>query len=160
MNDHTIMVIQLIKTFSCIVLCILATSLIFSTSVRSSSFLAFIVPILTWNIPLASLTFLKRSLIFPVLLFSSTSLHCSFKKGFLSLLFILWNSSFSCLYPSLSYSRSIHYYWVAISVWAICRILAIYVTHTPLQYWEYKYYTGVVFLKPHMMSTLKATTLY
>ena len=36
--------------------------------------------------------FLKRSLLFPLLLFSSISLHCSFKKAFLSLLAILWNS--------------------------------------------------------------------
>ena len=155
------MVIWGIKTFlysSSVYFCHLF--LISSASFRSLPFLSFIMPILSWNIPLISPIFLKRALVFSILLFSSTSLHCSFKKGFLSLLFILWNSSFSCLYPSLSYSRSIHYYWVAISVWAICRILAIYVTHTPLQYWEYKYYTGVVFLKPHMMSTLKATTLY
>ena len=32
-------------------------------------FLSFIVPILAWNIPLISLIFLKRSLVFPILLF-------------------------------------------------------------------------------------------
>ena len=46
--------------------------------------------------------FLKRSLVFPILLFSSISLHWSLKKAFLSLLAILWNSAFRCLYLSFS----------------------------------------------------------
>ena len=46
--------------------------------------------------------FLKRSLVFPILLFSSISLHWLLKKAFLSLLAILWNSAFSCLYLSFS----------------------------------------------------------
>ena len=37
---------------------------------------------------------LERSLIFPILLFSSISLHWSLRKPFLSLLAILWNSAF------------------------------------------------------------------
>ena len=37
-----------------------------------------------------------------LLLFSSISFHCSFKKAFLSLLAILWNSAFSWEYLSLS----------------------------------------------------------
>ena len=49
--------------------------LITSFSVRSIPFLSFIVPIFGWNIPLVSLIFLKRSLVFPILLFSSVSLH-------------------------------------------------------------------------------------
>ena len=40
------------------------------------------------------LVFLKRSLVFPILLFSSISLHWSLRKAFLSLLAILWNSAF------------------------------------------------------------------
>ena len=44
--------------------------LISSASVRSIPFLSYIVPIFAWNIPLVSLTFLKRSLVFPILLFS------------------------------------------------------------------------------------------
>ena len=36
--------------------------------------------------------FLERSLVFPILLFSSSSLHWSLRKAFLSLLAILWNS--------------------------------------------------------------------
>ena len=49
--------------------------LIYSASVRSLPFLSFIVTIFAWNSPLVSLIFLKRSLVFPVLLFSSISLH-------------------------------------------------------------------------------------
>ena len=44
--------------------------LISSASVRSLLFLSFIVLIFVWNVPLASQVFLKRSLIFPILLFS------------------------------------------------------------------------------------------
>ena len=44
----------------------------------------------------------KVSLIFPVLLFSSISLHWSLRKAFLSLLAILWNSAFRCFYLSFS----------------------------------------------------------
>ena len=45
--------------------------LISSDFFRSIPFLSFIVPIFAWNIPLVSLIFLKRSLVFPILLFSS-----------------------------------------------------------------------------------------
>ena len=82
-----------------IVLCILATS---SASVRSIPFLSFIVPIFAWNVALVSLIFLKRSLVFPILLFSSISLHWSLRKAFLSLLAILWNSAFKWVYLSFS----------------------------------------------------------
>ena len=47
--------------------------LISSASVRSIPFLSFIEPIFACNVPLVSLVFLKRSLDFPILLFSSTS---------------------------------------------------------------------------------------
>ena len=62
----------------------------------------FIVPIFAWNVPLLSQVFLKRSLVFPILLFSSISLHCSLKKAFLSLLAILWNSLLRWVYLSFS----------------------------------------------------------
>ena len=75
--------------------------LISSASVRSIQFLSFIVPILAWNVPLISPVFLDRSLVFPILLFSSSPLHFSF-KAFLSFLFILWNSASSWVYLSLS----------------------------------------------------------
>ena len=42
--------------------------LISSASVRSIPFLSFIVLIFAWNVPLVSLIFLKRSLVFPILL--------------------------------------------------------------------------------------------
>ena len=76
--------------------------LISSASVRSIWFLSLIEPILAWNIPLISLIFLKRSLVFPILLFSSISLHWSLRKAFVSLLAILWNSAFKWLYLSFS----------------------------------------------------------
>ena len=59
--------------------------LISSASVQSIPFLSFIEPIFAWNAPLVSLIFLMRSLVFPILLFSSISLHWSLRKAFLSL---------------------------------------------------------------------------
>ena len=76
--------------------------LIFSASVRSLPFLSFMEPIFAWNIPLVSLIFLKISLDFAILLFSSISLHWSLKKAFFSLLAILWNSAFKWVYLSFS----------------------------------------------------------
>ena len=58
--------------------------------------------ILTWSVALTSPIFLKRSLVFPILLFSSISLHSSFKKGYLLLLVTLWNSASIWVYLSLS----------------------------------------------------------
>ena len=74
--------------------------LISSASVRSIPFLSFIVLIFALNVPFVSLIFLKRSLFIPILLFSSISLHCSLRKTFLSLLAILWNSTFRQIYVS------------------------------------------------------------
>ena len=76
--------------------------LISSASVRSIPFLSFIEPIFAWNVPLVSVIFLKSSLVFPILLFSSISLDWSLRKVFLSLLAILWNSAFKWLYISFS----------------------------------------------------------
>ena len=73
-----------------------------SASVRSIPFLSFIEPIFAWNVPLVSLIFLMRSPVFPILLFSSTSLHWSLRKTFLSLLAIIWNSAFKWVYLSFS----------------------------------------------------------
>ena len=74
--------------------------LIFSASVWSIQFLSFILPIFAWNVPFVSLIFLKRSLVFPILLFPSVSLHWSLRKTFLSLLAILWKSDFRWVYLS------------------------------------------------------------
>ena len=72
--------------------------LISSASVRSIPFLSFIEPIFAWNILLVSLIFLNKSQVFPILLFSSISLHLSLRKAFLSLLAVLWNSAFKWVY--------------------------------------------------------------
>ena len=76
--------------------------LVSSASVRSLPFLFYIVPIFLWNVPMVSLIFLKRSLVFPILLFSSISLHCSLRKAFLSHLAIYWIFLRSLLFPSTS----------------------------------------------------------
>ena len=76
--------------------------LISYASVRSIQYLSFFEPIFAWNIPLVSLIFLKRSLVFPIQFFSSISLHGSLRKAFLSLFAILWISAFRCLYLSFS----------------------------------------------------------
>ena len=54
------------------------------------------------NVPSVSLIFLKRSIVFPILLFYSISLHRSLRKAFLSLLALLWNSAFKWVYLSFS----------------------------------------------------------
>ena len=69
---------------------------------RSIPFLSFIEPICAWNVLLVSLIFLKRSLVFPILLFSSIYLLWSHRKAFLSLFAILWNSAFRWVYLSFS----------------------------------------------------------
>ena len=78
--------------------------LISSASVRSILFLSFSVPIFVWNIPLLSLIFLKWSLVFPILLFSSISFldfTCSF--------FLISTKSQGCFllryYPALILGR-------------------------------------------------------
>ena len=76
--------------------------LISSAYIRSRQFLSFIKPIVAWNVPLVSLIFLKKSLVFPILLFSSILLHWSRRKAFLSLLAILWNSAFKWVHLSFS----------------------------------------------------------
>ena len=74
--------------------------LVSSASVRSIPFLSFIVPLFAWNVPFVSLIFLKRSPVFPILLFSSISLYWSLRKALLSFLAILWNSAFKWIYLS------------------------------------------------------------
>ena len=74
------------------------------------------MPIFAWNTPLLSLVFLKRSLVFPILLFSSISLHWLLRKAFLSLPVILWNSEFKWEY--LSFSPSL---FASLLFTAICK---------------------------------------
>ena len=87
-----------------------------SASIRFLPFLSFIEPIFAWNIPLVSLVFLKRSLVFPILLCSSISLHWLLRKAFLSLLAILWKSVFKWEY--LSFFPS---FFVSLHFTAICK---------------------------------------
>ena len=73
-----------------------------SALVKSILFLSFIVPIFAWNIPLVSQIFLKRYLVFPILLFSSICLHWSLRKAFLpSLLFFENLHSNGYIFPFL-----------------------------------------------------------
>ena len=58
--------------------------------------------VLCMKCSLVSLIFLKRSLVFPILLFSSTSLHWSLRKAFLCLPASHWNSAFKRVYLSFS----------------------------------------------------------
>ena len=76
--------------------------LISSSSVRSIPFLFSIEPIIAWNVPLVSLIFLKRSLVFPILLFSS--FFCIDHWGrlsYLSLLFFETLHSDAYIFPFL-----------------------------------------------------------
>ena len=77
------MVIPVIKIFLCIFYvysCHLF--LISSAFLRSLPFLSFIVSVFAWNISLTSSIFLRRPLVFPILLFFFTFLYCSFKQDF------------------------------------------------------------------------------
>ena len=74
-----------------------------SASTRSLPFISFFVPIFGQNIPLISPVFLRRALVFPLLWFSSSFMHCSLKKACLLLLpTFLQKSAFSWVYLSLS----------------------------------------------------------
>ena len=60
--------------------------------------------------------FLEESLVFPILLFSSISLHWSLRKSFLSLLAIRGNSAFKWVYLSFSPLP-----FTSLLFWAICK---------------------------------------
>ena len=66
--------------------------------------------IFAWNVPLVSLIFFKRSLVFPILLFSSITLHWSLRKALLSLLASLWISAFKWEYLSFLLCLSILFF--------------------------------------------------
>ena len=103
MSDHTIVLIQVIKTFFIHFFCLFLSPLFSSHLLLLGPFdLSFIVPVFAWNVPLVSQIFLKRSLVFPILLFSSISLYWSLRKAFLSLLASFWNSAFKWVYLSFS----------------------------------------------------------
>ena len=78
--------------------------LVSCVSVRFIPYLSFIEPILAWNVPLVSLIFLKTSLVFPILLFSSISSHWSLRKALLPLLAIFGTlHSNEYIFPFLLY---------------------------------------------------------
>ena len=93
-----------------------------SASVRSIPFLSSLVPILAWNVPLVSWIFLKRSLDFPILLFSCICFHGSLRKAFLPLLGILWNSAFRWVYISFFslFLLSLIFSAICKAYWANC----------------------------------------
>ena len=74
---HTTVVIWVMKIFFVQFCVFLPPLLSIFCSLRPIQFLSCIMPIFVWNVPLVSLIFLKRSLVFPILLFSSISLHWS-----------------------------------------------------------------------------------
>ena len=82
-----------------------------SASVKSIPFLPFIESIFAWNVHLVSLIFLKRSLVFPIILFSSISLQWSLRKPFLSLCYSLdlcIQTGISLLFSFAFHFSSIH----------------------------------------------------
>ena len=102
--------------------------LISSASVRSIQFLSFIVPIFAWNVPLVSLRFLKTSLAFPILLFSSISLQWSLGKSFLCLLalHLPWNRYIFLLCFDLDLGRAKKWGWWQILPLLKCGSLSIF----------------------------------
>ena len=85
--------------------------LISSASVRSIPFLSFIDPIFAWNVPLVSLIFLKRSLVFPILLFSSKywGKACTDLWGRLSYLSMLFFGTLHSNGKSFLFSFAFHF---------------------------------------------------
>ena len=75
--------------------------LISSASVRSLPFLSLIVTILTWNVPLISPIFLKRSLVFPILLFPLFLCIILLRMPLISLLFSGTLHSVGYVFPFL-----------------------------------------------------------
>ena len=66
--------------------------------------------------------FLKRSPVFPILLFSSISFHWSLRKAFLYLIAILWNSAFKWVYLfsfTFYLSSFLSYLW-GLFRWTFC----------------------------------------
>ena len=99
MSDHTIVVIQVIKNFYAYFFCVFLTPLL-----NLFCFCSVLTISVLYHAHLCMKCFLgisyfvENSLVFPILLFSSISLHCSFKRAFLPLLAILWNSAFRWVY--------------------------------------------------------------
>ena len=92
MSDPSIIPIPVIMTIFVQFFCVfLLRLLILSASVRSLTFLSFIVPILAWSIVLVAPILLKRSILFTILLYSSNS--CSVHLWRLSYIPLLFSGS-------------------------------------------------------------------
>ena len=91
---------------------------------------------------------LKRSLVFPILLFSSISLHWSLRKAFLSLLAILWNSASSDIYPRVGFAG---FYGSSVTNCQSILYTVFHIVCTSLH--SYHYYTMIPF-SPHSHQNL------
>ena len=78
-----------LRSFCTVLLCILTTSSEYHLLLLGPYCSVLYCNHCAWNVPLLSLIFLKRSLIFPIRLFSSIALYWLVRKAFLSLLAIL-----------------------------------------------------------------------
>ena len=98
------LVIQAIKTFCVQIFCVFFhVFLISSSSVMSLPFLSFLVPIFKWSVPLISLIFLKRSLVFPFYCFPLFLCIVPLRRSsYLSLLFSGTLHSLGFIFPFLS----------------------------------------------------------
>ena len=108
MSDHTIVIIWVVKIFFVQFFCVFLPPLlnIFCfcyVLFCPLPFLSFIEPICAWNVPLGSLIFLKKSLVLPFYWFPLFLCIDHWKRLFLYLLSILWNSAFRLVYLSLSF---------------------------------------------------------
>ena len=99
--DHAVVAIWFIWIFCTVLPCILSIS---SWSLQHLLSLYHLCPLLCLgqNLPSISPIFLKRSLVFPLLLFSSSFIHWPLKMGFLSLSAVLGKSASSWIYLSFS----------------------------------------------------------
>ena len=82
--------------------------LISSAYVGSTSFLSFIVQILVWNVPLVSLIFLKRSLVFLILFPLFLCIAHWGRLSYLSLLFFGTLHSNGCIFSILKVIKLVY----------------------------------------------------
>ena len=86
-----------------------------------------IVKNFSWIVPLVSLNFLKRFLVFPILLFASISLYWSLRKAFLS--FLLCKEQSYCKLQSYSFNSAFKWAYLSFPLVfllfsAICKALS------------------------------------
>ena len=96
MSEHTIVIIWIVKIFFVQFFCVFLPPLL-----NIFCFCSLLTPSLHEMFPWY-LIFLKRAQVFPILLFSSISLHWLLRKSYSSHLASLWNSTFKWVYLSFS----------------------------------------------------------